>query len=58
YIRRDRIINLSSEAALVHANNLYKHDLIKVNVFGSRSLVGSPKRKMSPVSVFLSPSNR
>lgn len=58
YLWREFAVDLSNAIKLSHVDQSYKYDLIDVSDYVSTSPLGSPKRKIDPVNVYLSPSNQ
>ncbi|KAG2205433.1 hypothetical protein INT47_007218 [Mucor saturninus] len=55
YAWKEFTVNLSNTIALSYVDQSYKCDLVEVSDYASTSPAGSPKRKVDPVIVSLSP---
>ncbi|KAI9261143.1 hypothetical protein BY458DRAFT_557384 [Sporodiniella umbellata] len=58
YTWKEVVVNLSNTIALSHVDQSYKYDLIEISDYAQVSPSGSPKRKVEPVIICLSPSNQ
>lgn len=58
YAWREFAVKLSNKITLSHIEQSYKYDLVEVSDYASNNFVESPKRNVTPVNIFLSPSNQ
>ncbi|KAG0737656.1 hypothetical protein G6F22_008448 [Rhizopus arrhizus] len=58
YAWREFAVELSNKITLSHIEQSYKYDLVEVSDYASNNFVQSPKRNVTPVNIFLSPSNQ